>query len=97
MKQEAKNLLIRHIVIAAVAWTAAAVVFMSLASSGVILGILAGLMCAGVPFAWKWLSGIFISLSIYTLVIKLVLSIFLGWIALPIVIVKDIYCVVTAA
>lgn len=97
MKQEAINQLIKDIVVAGIAWIVSAFIFGALAETGVILGIIAGFMCAGVPFAWKWLSNIFISFSIYTLAIKLLLSIFLGWIALPIIIIKDVVGVVREA
>ena len=96
MKTEAKAQLIKHIVFAVIAWIVAAVLFISLAGAGVGFGILMGFLCAGVPFAWKWLSNIFVAVSITSIAIKALLSVFLGWIAFPVTIIKDVIAVATA-
>ena len=96
MKAEAKNQLVKHLVFAAIAWTVAAFLFIGLAGSGVGLGIMMGFMCAGVPFAWKWLTNIFVAVSITGIAIKALLSVFLGWIAFPVIIIKDVVAVTTA-
>lgn len=96
MKAEAKKQLIKHIVFAVIAWIVASVLFIGLAEAGTVMGIVMGFMCAGVPFAWKWLSAVFTALSIYTIAIKALLSVFLGWIALPVIIIKDVLALVRA-
>lgn len=90
MKELMKKQLIKDIVIAVVAWAVMAIVFIALAENGIGLGIFAGFMCAGLPFGWRWMSKVIVSVSLYGIVIKAVASIFLGWIALPIIIIKDI-------
>lgn len=55
-----------------------------------------GFFLSGIPFGWRWLSKIFISLSLAMVFIKAILSLVLGFIALPITIVKDIIAVATA-
>ncbi len=96
MKEEMKKQLIKDIVIAVIAWIVASIVFIALANTGVGMGIFAGFFCAGVPFGWRWMSKVFTAISLYTIAIKAVLSIFLGWIALPIIIIKDIVAFVKA-
>ncbi len=96
MKDEMKKQLIKDIVIAVIAWIVASIVFIALANTGVGMGIFAGFFCAGVPFGWRWMSKVFTAISLYTIAIKAVLSIFLGWIALPIIIIKDIVAFVKA-
>lgn len=96
MKEEMRGRLIKDIVIAVIAWIVAAIVFTALAGTGVGMGILSGFMCAGIPFGWRWTSKIFTAVSFYTIAIKALLSIFLGWIALPVIIIKDIIALVKA-
>ena len=96
MKAEAKSQLIKHIVFAVIACAVAAFLFIGLAGTGVIMGIIMGILCAGVPFAWKWLSNIFVAFSITSIAIKAMLSVVLGWIAFPITIIKDVVAVCTA-
>ena len=96
MKMEAKNQLIKHLVFAVIAWSVASVLFISMAGAGVALGILTGFLCAGVPFAWKWLSNIFVAVSITSIAIKALLSVILGWVAFPVTIIKDVVAVATA-
>lgn len=90
MKAEAKSQLIKHLVFAGLAWIVAAILFIGMAGSGTGLGILAGFACAGVPFAWKWLSNIFVAVSVTSVAIKALLSVILGWIAFPVTIIKDV-------
>ena len=96
MKAEAKSQLIKHIVFAAIACAVAAFLFIGLAGIGVVLGIIMGIMCAGVPFAWKWLSNLFVAVSLASIAIKALLSVILGWIAFPVTIIKDVVAVYTA-
>jgi Trk-type K+ transport system membrane component len=52
----------------------------------VLFDIFAGFVCAGIPFGWKWASKLFVAISLHTFIFKVILSILLGWIALPVVI-----------
>ncbi len=96
MKEEMKTQLIKDIVIAIVAWAIVTILFVSLNDTSVPLAILGGFMCAGIPFGWRWSSNIFTAISLYTIAIKLILSLFLGWIALPVTIIKDIIAIAQA-
>ena len=96
MKEEKRKQLIKDIVIALIAWVIAAIVFIGVNEESVVLGIIMGFMCAGIPFGWRWLSNIITAVSFYMVVMKALLAIFLGWIALPVVIIKDIVELVRA-
>lgn len=96
MKEEMKKQLIKDIAIAIIAWVVVAIIFITLSGQSIALGILGGFMCAGIPFGWRWSSKIFSAISLYTIAIKAILSIFLGWIALPVIIIKDIIAIAQA-
>ena len=91
-----KKQLIKDIVIAIIAWVIAAIVFIGLAENSVGLGILMGFMCAGIPFGWRWMSKVITAISLWGIATKGILSIFLGWLALPVIIIKDIIALVKA-
>lgn len=96
MKEEMRGRLIKDIIIAVIAWVVVSLLFIALSDTGVALGILMGFLCAGIPFGWRWLSKVFTAISLYTIAMKAILSVFLGWIALPIIIIKDIVALVKA-
>ncbi len=96
MKQELKKQLIKDIVIAIVAWIISAIIMGAIAGDGFFVAILLGFACAGIPFGWKWLSSLFVALNLYTVVFKFILAVLLGFIALPVVIIKDIVAYCTA-
>ena len=87
--------LIRDIVLAVLAiviftWIAAST------GSGFFQAIGTGFLFAGVPFGWRWWSKIFTTFSLPMFFVKLLLSVILGWIAIFVVLGKDIYEVVAA-
>lgn len=94
MKSEYKAQLIKDIVIAGIAWGVGFALFISdfheYGFWGFFMAFFAGLMLAGIPFGWKWLSNVFIAVSIFTIALKALGALFLGWIALPVVIIKDV-------
>ncbi len=98
MKEEMKMQLIKDIVIAVVAGVVGAIVLGHMSGEGFnfMVGILFGVFLAGIPFGWKWMSNIFTAVSFQAVFIKFFLSLVLGWIALPIIIIKDIIAYVTA-
>lgn len=96
MKEEMKKQLIKDIVIAIIAWVVVAILFIALNGQSIALSLLMGFMCAGIPFGWRWSSKIFSAISLYTIALKVILSIFLGWIALPVIIIKDIIAIAKA-
>lgn len=48
----------------------------------------------GVPFGWRWASHIITAVSFMGIVIKFMIALFLGFIAAPVEIIKDIIVVV---
>ena len=91
MKEDMKGQLIKDIVIAVVAWVLATVLLVSIQGGGMVLfDIFAGFVCAGIPFGWKWASKLFVAISLHTFIFKVILSILLGWIALPVAIITDV-------
>ena len=94
-RREAKLELIKHIILAVVAWGVGALLFGTLGELG-IFGIFPALFLAGVPFGWMWLSKIFHVYSLNSFILKLLLSIVVGWFAIFIVLVLDIIYLFTA-
>lgn len=47
-----------------------------------------------VPFGWRWASHIITAIGLWGIVIKFIISLFLGFIAAPVEIIKDIIVVV---
>ena len=93
MKEEAKSRLIKDLILAVVAW----IVFgalMGLALHDVPAGIACGFIFAGVPFGWRWMSKLITAVGFFTLVIKAILALILGWLAIFVVIIGDIIAVV---
>ena len=67
-------------------------------SEGVLIGIVAvilvpiilGFEIAGFIIGWKWASTKWVALNLWGLLIKVIISVFAGYIIFPIVIIKDI-------
>lgn len=89
MKKDARKKLVKDLLI-----LMCGVAIVAIAAIGVgedsDMAMLFGVAVGGFPFGWRWLSKIFISLSPFMLLVKFVLSAFLGWIACPVVFIKDI-------
>ncbi len=88
-KSEAKLMLIKDITLAVIAWIVGSVLFAMTSGMGIFC-IIPGLFVAGVPFGWRWLSNIFVAVSLQGIVAKLLGAIFLGWIAIFVVLIRDI-------
>jgi len=96
MKEEMKHQLIKDITVAAIAWVVVSILMGVIGDAGLFGGIFIGFFCAGVPFGWRWLSNLYTALSLQAVAIKAILAILLGWIALPVVIIKDVVNYVNA-
>lgn len=96
MKTFYKNQLIKDIVIACAAWLISALLFTAIMEGNFIGSLFIGFFLAGIPFGWKFLSKIYVALSFQAIAIKAILAILVGWVALPIVLVKDIIVFKTA-
>lgn len=94
-KREARNRLIKDGILAVVAWALCGVLFAMLTPMGG-YGFIISIICAGIPFGWRWLSKIITAMSFFGIVIKILLSVFIGWIAIFVVLIKDIIMLATA-
>lgn len=94
MKTEAKKTLIKDIIFVVVTWIIGTVFFANQLDASLAVSAIPGLFISGIPFGWRWLSKIFISLSLPMVFIKAILSLVLGFIALPVTIIKDIIDIV---
>ena len=89
MRSKAKATLIKDIILAVVSWLVFGIVFSSVGELGG-GGFIVSVFMAGVPFGWRWMSNIFVALSFSTLMIKFLLSMILGWLAIFVVIIGDV-------
>ncbi|MBQ6931160.1 MAG: hypothetical protein IJN38_03440 [Clostridia bacterium] len=96
-KKQATNQLVKDIIVAVAATAIIAFLASTFMESDLSVGIIAGIFFSGIPFGWRWLSKIFTALGFLAIVAKLFGAILLGWVALPIVIVKDIIQLAVAA
>ncbi len=96
MKEEAKMILIKDIVIAVVAWIVGGTIICLTSGGFGSGGLIAGIVFAGVPFGWRWLSNAFTATSMIVFSLKFIFSIFIGWIAIFIIIIKDVITYVVA-
>ena len=53
-----------------------------------------GIFVTGLPFGWKWASSIITAVSLKGIFLKGLFALFLGMIAVPVVLVKDVIAVV---
>ncbi|MBR2715126.1 MAG: hypothetical protein IKB73_02835 [Ruminococcus sp.] len=89
MKREARGRLIKDVILAVVAWLIFGLLLSSIGELGGV-GFIVSIFLAGVPFGWRWMSKIFVALSFTTIMIKLILSMVLGWLAIFVVLIKDV-------
>ena len=96
-KKQATNRLVKDIATAFAAIVVIAAITVAWMEMELFGGIIIGFMLAGIPFGWRWLSKVFTALGFLAIVAKLFGAILLGWVALPIVLVKDIIQLVVAS
>lgn len=85
--------LMKDVIFAVVGGVIAAVMVAPLLESGTEIAMLGVI----VPFGWRWCSNIITAVGPIGIVIKLVLSVFVGFFACPILLVKDIVDIVRTA
>lgn len=51
-------------------------------------------MVGGIPAGWKWSSNIITAVGLYGIIIKLMMSLILGWFAFAYTIIKDVYFII---
>lgn len=96
-KKQATNRLVKDIITAIAAIAVIAVITIAFMEMDVLGGIVISFLLAGIPFGWRWLSKVFTALGFLAIVAKLFGAILLGWLALPIILTKDIIQLAVAA
>ena len=92
-----KNQLANDFSAACCTWFICTMVYSALIGGSFLGASLVGLFVTGIPFGWKLLTMFYAPLS-SQVVIKALLAVLIGWVALPIVLVKDILvCKLTEA
>ena len=89
MKKTAASTLIKDLIIIAVLGGFAAFVIASDASMQA-MGVLLWLAITGLPFGWRWASKIITAVSLKGIGIKMLISAFVGCIAIFVVVIKDV-------
>lgn len=93
MKETAKKALIKDIVIFAVTVVGMAAFwgsFMNMLMGDATMGIFLSIFFTGIPFGWRWASKVITAVSLYGIVLKAMIALFLGWLAAPVTIIVDI-------
>lgn len=96
-KKQASNQLVKDIILAVAATVIIAIIATLSMGTDVLGGIFIGIFLSGIPFGWRWLSKVITAIGLVAIIAKFLGSILLGWVALPIVIVKDIIQLAVAA
>lgn len=91
MKAEAKIRLIKDVILIVAAWIVGGAIFYAgLSGKADFLTCLScGFIFAGVPFGWRWMSKVFSAAGFFTLIVKGLLSLVLGWLAVFVVLIGD--------
>ena len=101
MKRNAVATMIKDIMFAAIAWGIAAFFINALWGSMGNGAMSAGdakwlaLFFAGIPFGWRWASKIITAMTMKGVFIKLSIAFFLGWFAIFVVLIGDIFFLVS--
>ena len=100
MRRAAIMTLVKDLIIAAVAYFLITT-FLSLDGISPFYGstmnrIFIGMALAGIPFGGRWASRVFSAVSVGGVLIKLLFAVFLGWLAIFVVIIGDIIRCLTA-
>ena len=88
MKRNAFATLIKDLIFAAIAWGIGIFVLTNAGSAGGMemeQAKMAAMLFAGIPFGWRWSSKIITALTFKGVAIKLLISFFLGWLAIFVV------------
>ena len=96
-KKQATNRLVKDIITTIAAIAVIAVITIAFMEMDFLGGIVIGIFLSGIPFGWRWLSKVITAIGLLAIIAKFFGSILLGWVALPIVIVKDIIQLAAAA
>ena len=96
-KKQASNQLVKDIILAVAATVIIAIIATLSMGTDVLGGIFIGIFLSGIPFGWRWLSKVITAIGLVAIIAKFLGAILLGWVALPIVIVKNIIQLAVAA
>ena len=94
MKRQAITILVKDIVIAVAAYLIITF-FLKESGANVFYGspmnrMFIGLALAGIPFGYRWASKMFTAISFKGFLIKLLIGVLLGWLAIFVVIIGDV-------
>ena len=91
MTKNPTTTLIKDVIFALIAWGLSAMVLRSFRPdmAGYELALMSS-YCAGIPFGWRWASKIFVAIGFISVLVKAVLSLFLGIPAIVIALVGDV-------
>ena len=89
MKTFYKNQLREDFSTACCGWFICTMVYSAIVGGSFLGASLAGLFFAGIPFGWKFLTKLNCAVS-SRIVLKALLAVFVGWVALPLVLIGDI-------
>lgn len=89
MKRNAISRLIKDIIIAAIFVVPFSFILADYVGPG-INAVCLSFFFAGIPFGWRWSSKIITAVSLKGIGLKLLISFFLGWIAIWIVLISDV-------
>ena len=87
MKKAAISKLVKDVILAVAAILLAVVVYKS-GDSSILIAI--ALFIPGIPFGWRWASKFITALTFHGIGIKLGISMVLGWVAMPVVLISDL-------
>ena len=97
MKAYYQNRLQKDFSTACCTWFLCAMLFAAITGGSFIGASLVGLFLAGIPFGWKFLTKVYPSMTALV-VVKALLAILIGWVALPLILIGDIlFCAVAEA
>lgn len=92
MKNEGISNLIKDVLLAVIAWGICACLLNALWTGTVYANdaMMGAVLFAGIPFGWRWSSKIITAVSLKGVLIKLMISLLLGWFAIFVVLIFDI-------
>ena len=88
--------LAKDVLLALVSAIVSVIYFIATQDESLFMAIFFGIVLAGVPFGWRILSKFISAMSVAGFFIKLIGAIIVGWIALPITLIKDVVVLIIA-
>ena len=90
MKKEALSVLIKDIIMIVVTVAIVSLILVGLGATDFDIFLVLAFVFGGIPFGWRWSSKLFTAVSFNAFLIKVLISVVLGWLAIWIVLIGDI-------